>query len=124
MRADLLSEAQIVTLSLAQEIVQVTRLRLEIHGAVQGVGFRPFVYRLASELGLAGWVINDSRGVFVEVEGREPSVQAFLDRLPAEKPALALIQSLETSVAGACRLRPFRDSPLRRRRPQDRPHPP
>ena len=45
------------------------RLRVEIHGAVQGVGFRPFVYRLATELGLAGWVLNDTAGVFIEVEG-------------------------------------------------------
>ncbi|HEX9115420.1 MAG TPA: acylphosphatase, partial [Anaerolineae bacterium] len=39
------------------------RLRVEIQGAVQGVGFRPFVYRLATDLALAGWVINDTRGV-------------------------------------------------------------
>ncbi len=74
-----------------------TRLRLEIHGAVQGVGFRPFVYRLATGLGLAGWVINDSRGVFIEVEGGEADVQAFLDRLPAERPPLSLIQSLDAA---------------------------
>lgn len=73
------------------------RLRLEIHGAVQGVGFRPFVYRLATGLGLAGWVINDSRGVFIEVEGLEADVQAFLARLPVERPPLSLIQSLDAT---------------------------
>ena len=45
------------------------RLRLAIRGAVQGVGFRPFVYRLAAELGLAGWVNNSPQGVFIEAEG-------------------------------------------------------
>jgi acylphosphatase len=45
------------------------RLRVEIQGAVQGVGFRPYIYRLATELGLAGWVRNDPQGVFIEVEG-------------------------------------------------------
>ncbi|MCP4165997.1 MAG: carbamoyltransferase HypF [Chloroflexi bacterium] len=71
------------------------RLRLEIHGAVQGVGFRPFVYRLATELALSGWVINDSRGVFIEVEGAKPDLQTFVKRLPAEKPPLSIINSLD-----------------------------
>ena len=44
-------------------------LRVAIRGAVQGVGFRPFIFRLASELGLAGWVNNSVQGVFLEVEG-------------------------------------------------------
>ncbi len=70
------------------------RLRLEIHGAVQGVGFRPFVYRLATELNLTGWVLNDTQGVFIEVEGTEPVLTTFRTRLPAEKPPLALIHSL------------------------------
>ena len=60
----------------------IRRLRVEVQGVVQGVGFRPFVYRLATELGLTGWVINDSRGVFVEVEGSQPLLDRFLDRLP------------------------------------------
>ena len=46
------------------------RLKLTIGGAVQGVGFRPFIYRLATELGLVGWVNNSSIGVLLEVEGR------------------------------------------------------
>lgn len=72
------------------------RLRLEIRGAVQGVGFRPFVYRLAHELQLDGWVINDTRGVVIEVEG-EPAMLADLrQRLYAEKPAPAAIEDLES----------------------------
>ncbi len=71
------------------------RLKIEIHGAVQGVGFRPFVYRLATELALTGWVINDTRGVFIEVEGPAEQVARFAERLPAEKPPRAIIQSLQ-----------------------------
>lgn len=73
------------------------RLLVEIHGAVQGVGFRPFVYRLAAELGLAGWVINDTAGVFIEVEGAEPALAEFLRRLSAEAPPRALIQTLDAA---------------------------
>ena len=73
------------------------RLRVEVRGAVQGVGFRPFVYRLATELRLAGWVINDTRGVFIEVDGPEPNLQRFLERLKGEKPPRALVHSLEAA---------------------------
>jgi hydrogenase maturation protein HypF len=73
------------------------RARLAIHGAVQGVGFRPFVYRLATELGLAGWVNNSSQGVFVEVEGEQARVEEFVTRIETEKPPRSLVQSLETS---------------------------
>jgi hydrogenase maturation protein HypF len=78
-----------------------TRLRLVIHGAVQGVGFRPFVYRLATGLGLGGWVRNTSQGVMVEVEGEPASVESFLLRIESEKPPLASIQSLEPCVLDA-----------------------
>ena len=73
------------------------RLRVIIHGAVQGVGFRPFVYRLASNLDLAGWVINDSSGVQIEVEGPTEKLRDFQTRLEAERPPLAVILSLEGS---------------------------
>ncbi len=73
------------------------RLRLEIHGAVQGVGFRPFIYRLATDLKLNGWVINDTQGVFIEVEGTPSQLTCFLERLPAEKPPQSIIHSLETA---------------------------
>jgi len=73
------------------------RLRIAIQGAVQGVGFRPFVYRLATELALTGWVINDVRGVFIEVEGRVPTLTYFLARLEAERPPLAQIYHLDVA---------------------------
>ena len=62
---------------------------------MQGVGFRPFVYRLANELGVNGWVLNSAHGVFVEIEGDGDSVRQFLLRLEKEKPPRAVIQSLE-----------------------------
>jgi hydrogenase maturation protein HypF len=74
-----------------------TRLKLAVRGAVQGVGFRPFIFRLASELGLRGWVNNSSQGVFIEVEGPRPALEKFLLRLENEKPPRSFIQSLEAS---------------------------
>ncbi len=74
-----------------------TRLKLVVRGAVQGVGFRPFIHRLASELTLCGWVNNSSQGVFIEVEGLRVDLEKFLLRLDTEKPPRSFIQSLETS---------------------------
>ena len=70
------------------------RVRARVEGTVQGVGFRPFVYRLASELELAGFVLNDERGVLVEVEGGEGAVDGFLRRLAEEAPPLAAIEAV------------------------------
>lgn len=73
------------------------RLRIIVRGAVQGVGFRPFVYRLASELRLAGWVRNASQGVFIEVEGAPVTLREMLRRIAEEKPPRSFIQSMESS---------------------------
>ena len=73
------------------------RLRLEIQGAVQGVGFRPFVFRLAEELGLASWVLNDGRGVFLEVEGDRDALERFAGRVRAEHPPRAILHAVEES---------------------------
>ncbi|MDQ4078023.1 MAG: carbamoyltransferase HypF [Chloroflexota bacterium] len=73
------------------------RLRLVIRGAVQGVGFRPFIYRLASEMELHGWVLNSAQGVFVEVEGISDQLECFRSRVEREKPPRALIESMEFS---------------------------
>jgi hydrogenase maturation protein HypF len=72
-------------------------MHVTIRGAVQGVGFRPFVYRLANEMGLPGWVLNSPQGVFIEVEGVHLELETFLHRLEQEKPAPSFIQSLEYS---------------------------
>ena len=68
------------------------RLRVRVEGVVQGVGFRPYVYRLAREFALGGYVLNDERGVLLEVEGSPEAVERFLERLLAEPPPLARIE--------------------------------
>ena len=72
------------------------RLRIAVRGAVQGVGFRPFVHRLASALGLTGWVNNSNQGVLIDVEGPRASLEQFLSRLRTENPPRSFIQSLES----------------------------
>jgi hydrogenase maturation protein HypF len=83
------------------------RLKIIVRGAVQGVGFRPFVYRLATELELNGWVSNSGQGVFIEVEGGRDSLQGFLLRLEKDKPPRAVVQSLESSFLDAIGHRGF-----------------
>lgn len=68
------------------------RLKLTVTGIVQGVGFRPYVYRLARECGLAGCVCNDGRGVEIDVQGAR--VREFVERLPREAPPLVLITDI------------------------------
>ena len=70
------------------------RASARVEGVVQGVGFRPYVYRLAHEEGLAGYVLNDERGVLLDVEGAPDAVERFAARLPAEAPPLATIESV------------------------------
>jgi hydrogenase maturation protein HypF len=70
------------------------RLRVRVSGTVQGVGFRPFVFRLAHELGLDGWVLNDTLGVLIEVEGAPAALNRFLERLGAEAPPLAMVERI------------------------------
>jgi len=80
----------------------VVRRRIEVHGIVQGVGFRPFVYRVAAELGLDGWVRNDARGVTIEVEGEPARVAAMVARVRAEAPRRARIDDIaQTECAPA-----------------------
>jgi hydrogenase maturation protein HypF len=84
------------------------RLGVTVRGAVQGVGFRPFVYRLASELGLTGWVRNSVQGVFLEVEGGREKLDTFLRRLNDEKPPLSYFQSVESSFLDATGIPDFK----------------
>lgn len=75
----------------------VSRLRVVVRGAVQGVGFRPFVHRLANQLGLPGWVNNSAQGVFIEVEGGRAQLEHFLLRLETQKPPRSFVQSCEAT---------------------------
>lgn len=79
--------------------VPLKRKRLGVVGLVQGVGFRPFVYRLAQNLHLAGWVRNTSRGVEIEVEGPPTDLDLFVRRLSQEAPALARVEKVVSQDA-------------------------
>ena len=71
------------------------RRRVKIAGVVQGVGFRPYLYCLATELQLSGEVANGTGGVVLEIEGEPRRVEEFLRRLPLEIPPLAQIESVD-----------------------------
>lgn len=76
----------------------IKRFRIKITGIVQGVGFRPFVYRLAQSLELSGWVRNGSEGVLVEVQGEDESkLNEFLRLLESEAPPLSLVSSISAT---------------------------
>ncbi len=81
-------------------MAQATRVRrrLVVRGIVQGVGFRPFVYGLAVRHQLAGFVGNDSQGVFIEVEGPPDAIDAFIGELRAHPPPLASIESIASEA--------------------------
>ncbi len=81
----------------SRKLRETKLLRISIRGLVQGVGFRPFVFRLASELGLAGWVCNSAQGVTIEIEGELERLEVFSDRLESEAPPHSLIQYREIS---------------------------
>ncbi|MCX7766578.1 MAG: acylphosphatase, partial [Candidatus Sumerlaeia bacterium] len=75
---------------------RITAQRIKIRGRVQGIGFRPYVYRLAQRLGLNGWVLNNEEGVIIHLEGPDIAIQNFLATLPVDAPPLAHIEKLET----------------------------
>jgi hydrogenase maturation protein HypF len=73
------------------------RRQLHVRGIVQGVGFRPFVYKLATSLGLTGFVFNSSSGVTIEVEGDDTMIHTFVGSLERDTPPLAEILELTIS---------------------------
>jgi len=82
----------------------IQRLRITLRGAVQGVGFRPFVYRLATEMSLTGWVLNSSSGLTVEVEGPPERLAQFEQRIESERPRASVItvrESMWIAVEGS-----------------------
>src|SRR3982751_3497909 len=73
-------------------------LRIEVRGTVQGVGFRPWVYRIARESGVGGRVWNDSRGVEIEVFGPSEALDVFSERLRTEAPPAAAIRDIRSQA--------------------------
>lgn len=74
------------------------RRRLRVSGTVQGVGFRPFVHRLAQQSGLTGAVGNDERGVWCEVQGPEGALDTFVAALRQQAPPLAVVRGIESEM--------------------------
>ncbi len=78
---------------------KAVRRQIRVRGVVQGVGFRPFVYRLAQEEHLSGFIGNDTDGVLIEIEGPSASLDAFIGRLLSEAPPLSRVDSLDIDDA-------------------------
>ena len=91
---------------------------IRVRGVVQGVGFRPFVYRLARENTLAGWVLNGAEGVEIYLEGAEPGLQAFVHDLKMQPPPAANIADIEVHPAAPVGLNEFT---IRESQRRDRP---
>jgi hydrogenase maturation protein HypF len=89
----------------------LVRRRIRVRGIVQGVGFRPTVYRLAREQALAGWVLNDAEGVLLELEGPAGRIDDFLRQLRDHPPPLARITAVETETVAATGAADFRIAP-------------
>ncbi|CAM5559343.1 carbamoyltransferase HypF [Streptomyces aurantiogriseus] len=101
------------------------RRRITVRGTVQGVGFRPYVHRLAADLALAGFVSNTAQGVLIEVEGPPTGVERFCSRLAQEPPPLAAVTGVgvqdvpATGAAEGFTIRPSEQSPGRTQLPPD-----
>src|SRR5271157_3498496 len=81
--------------------IERVRSRILVRGAVQGVGFRPFVHRQATALGLAGWVINSSAGVVVEAEGDPERIAALVRKIGEAPPPNSTVETVETCAIAA-----------------------
>lgn len=77
------------------EEVKIRRVAVRVRGIVQGVGFRPFIYRLARQHHIAGWVLNDTQGVRIEAAGTAADTAAFLAGIRSEAPSMAVIDAVE-----------------------------
>ncbi len=78
-----------------ERVKEKKNIRVNVWGVVQGVGFRPFIYRIALRRGLEGWVRNTSEKVEIEIEGHENALRTFLDELKSEAPPVSRIEKVE-----------------------------
>jgi len=88
-------------------------LEIRVRGRVQGVGFRPNVYRIARELGLAGEVLNDADGVLIRACGSRAAMDSFLERIRSERPPLAQVEAVVTAALSGRLDGEFRIGPSR-----------
>ncbi|MFC1899895.1 acylphosphatase, partial [Chloroflexota bacterium] len=77
----------------------IKQVKIGVRGVVQGVGFRPFIYRLAHKHNLKGWVRNTSGKVEIEIEGDEESLETFLTELKQEAPSAAHIENIQVDFS-------------------------
>ena len=73
------------------------RTQIKIKGIVQGVGFRPFIYKLARKYNLLGYVLNNTSGVLIDVEGKIASIDAFIENVKTKPPPQAVIFELKSN---------------------------
>ncbi len=85
----------------------IQRAEIIIRGAVQGIGFRPFIYRLASEMNLKGYVNNTTAGVYIEAEGEEEIIKVFTDRIEKEKPRYSLVEEISSRFTSPVNYKKF-----------------
>jgi hydrogenase maturation protein HypF len=102
-----------MTLPLQHEAQERTSVEIRVRGRVQGVGFRPMVWRLAHELELAGDVRNDPEGVVIRASGMPAAIDRMIQRLRAEAPPLAFIERIETRLTGPISQTTFHIGPTR-----------
>src|SRR5579862_5611918 len=88
---------------------------IRVRGVVQGVGFRPFVFRLAQAKTLAGWVLNDEEGVEIHLEGAGPALDEFVRSLAVQRPAAASIHAIDVRAAEPTGFKDFTILESRRR---------
>lgn len=89
------------------DLISCERRKISVRGTVQGVGFRPFVYRLATQLGLSGWVTNDSVGVAIELQGSAETITTFMRLLSSDCPPLAKITNIDSVLIPVVEPSPF-----------------
>lgn len=86
---------------MGSRISKIKRYQIRVEGIVQGVGFRPFIYRLATERGYSGYVLNDSKGVLLEIQGEQVDIDGFCQSLKQQAPpvsSIAIVNYLEMPI--------------------------
>lgn len=79
---------------MGSRVSKIKRYQIRVEGIVQGVGFRPFIYRLATERDYSGYVLNDSKGVLLEIQGEQVDIDKFCQSLKQQAPPASYIATV------------------------------